>query len=83
MMFNFEVEIRVQNLDNDVERELFCHDFGGNQSVKHGKFFRILKKGMAALKLNIKGCDKGQILKLISMYDFTPIRRAKFLCTLK
>ena len=37
MMFNFEVEIRVQKMDYGAERELFCHDFGGNQSVKARK----------------------------------------------
>jgi hypothetical protein len=83
MTSDYEIEIQAQSMDNTTQHELFCHNFGGHWSVKHGKFFRILEECMDFQTWNMKGWDKGCILRLIRTYDTISIGRAIFLRALK
>ena len=44
MTQDYEVEVRARGIQNEVDREVFCHNFGGHWSVKHNRFFRFPKK---------------------------------------
>jgi hypothetical protein len=78
-----EVEIRVRSMEDKVEREVFCRNFGGHWNKEYNRFFRIPEECVDFETKSMKGWDRGHILKLVSKYDTTPIGRAKFLLVLK
>jgi hypothetical protein len=78
-----EIEIRAQSMEDEAERRVFCPNFSGHWSKKHKRFFRIPKERVDFQTKSMKGWNRGCISKLVSKYDTTPIRRAKFLLALK
>jgi hypothetical protein len=70
-------------MEDEVEHEVFCPNFGGHWSKKYKRFFRIPEERVDFQTKSMKGWDKGRILKLVSKYDTTSIGRAKFLLALK
>jgi hypothetical protein len=41
MTSDHEVEIHARSMENEVDHEVFCQNFGRHWSVKHGRFFHI------------------------------------------
>jgi hypothetical protein len=83
MTSNNEVEIQARSMEDEVEREVFCQNFGGHWNKEHNKFFRIPEELVDFQTKSMKGWDKGHISKLVSKYNTTPIGREKFLLALK
>jgi hypothetical protein len=70
-------------MEDEVEREVFCQNFGGHWSKKYKRFFHILEERVDFQTKSMKGWNRGCNSKLVSKYDTTPIGRAKFLLALK
>jgi hypothetical protein len=83
MISDNEVEIRARSMEDEVERKVFCRNFGGHWSKKHKRFFRIPEERVDFQTKSMKGWERGCILKLVSKYDTTLIGRAKFFLALK
>jgi hypothetical protein len=69
-------------MEDEVEREVFCRNFGGHWSKKHKRFFCIPEERMDFQTKSMKGWDRSCVSKFVSKYDTTPIGRAKFLLPL-
>jgi hypothetical protein len=83
MTSNNEVEIRARSMEDEVEREVICQNFGGHWNKKYKRFFYIPEERGDIQTKNMKGWDRGCISKLVSKYNPTPIGRAKFFLALK
>ena len=86
MTFDYEVEIRAQSIEDEVEYKVFRQNFGGYWDKKYKRFFHIPEEHVNFQRKSMKGWlgwDRGHISRLVNKCDTTPIGRAKFLPVLK